>query len=185
MRHNSRCDRFNGEPHDPRAGREPYVVNARPDTGTKAQTIVRLFGGDVNAWAEFDPATVIIRHGQYRGVSGWFDISSDRTPRRHRAIALTDAGAVGLGGQDAIGLPNDQTSAAESVCKLGRAHGIDCAVVTQPGRHDWPFASKAFGAALPWLAGQLDTPGVAQIALPPAQPLPVPAPTPRTEPVDR
>jgi S-formylglutathione hydrolase FrmB len=155
-----------------------------PGTGTKAQTIARLFGGDADAWAAFDPATVITRHGRYSGVSGWFAISSVRTPIRHRTVSPTDASAVGLGGQDAIGLPNDQTTAAESLCKLGRAHGIDCAVVAQPGRHDWPFASRAFSAALPWLAGQLDTPEVPPTGLPSA-PLAPPASAPRTETIGR
>jgi hypothetical protein len=41
----------------------------------------------------------------------------------------------------------------------------------QPGKHDWPFAAHAFASALPWLAGQLGTPGL------PAVPLPVPPPT--------
>ena len=50
--------------------------------------------------------------------------------------------------------------------RLGRANGINCAVVAQPGKHDWPFAAHAFAAALPWLAGQLDTPGVPRIATP-------------------
>ena len=55
--------------------------------------------------------------------------------------------------------PNDQTAAANSLCATGSADGIKCAVVTQPGKHDWPFAAHAFAAALPWLAGQLGTPG--------------------------
>ncbi len=137
-----------------------------PDAGTKAQTIARLFGGNANAWAAFDPTTVITKHGRYTGISGWFEISSDNAPTRHRHISATDTDAVGLGGQDATGNPDDQTAAAESLCKLGRTHGIDCAVVAQPGKHDWPFASRAFTAALPWLAGQIGTPGVPRIPLP-------------------
>jgi hypothetical protein len=49
---------------------------------------------------------------------------------------------------------------------LGRADGIDCAVVATPGRHDWPFASRVFASSLPWLAGQIGTPGVPRIPLP-------------------
>jgi S-formylglutathione hydrolase FrmB len=100
-------------------------------------------------------------------------------------MAVAGPGAIGLGGQDAIGNPNDQTAAAERLCRLGRANGIDCAIVAQPGKHDWPFASKAFATALPWLAGQLDTPEVPWIALPSASPQPMSAAAPRTEPVDR
>ena len=124
-----------------------------PNAGTKAQTIARLFGGNADAWAAFDPATVITRHGRYHGVAGWFAISSDRTQRR-LSVSPIDADAVGLGGQDEMALPDDQTAAAKTLCKLGRANGIDCAVVAQPGKHDWPFASRAFAAALPWLAGR-------------------------------
>jgi S-formylglutathione hydrolase FrmB len=159
--------------------------NMGPDAGTKAQTIARLFGGSADAWDAFDPATVITRHGRYDDVSGWFDISSDSAPKRYRSIAVAGPGAIGLGAQDAIGNPNDQTAAAERLCRLGRANGIDCAIVAQPGKHDWPFASRAFAAALPWLAGQLDTPEVPWIALPSASPQPMSAAAPRTEPVDR
>ncbi len=158
--------------------------NMGPDAGTKAQTIARLFGGSTKAWEAFDPATVITRHGRYDDVSGWFAISSDNAPRRYRKLTVDD-GAVGLGGQDHIGNPNDQTAAAERLCELGRANGIDCAIVAQPGKHDWPFASRAFAEALPWLAGQLDTPGVPWIALPSTSPPRVSAPGPRTEPVGR
>jgi S-formylglutathione hydrolase FrmB len=38
--------------------------------------------------------------------------------------------------------------------------GIRCAVVARAGKHDWPFAASAFATALPWMAGQLRTPGV-------------------------
>jgi S-formylglutathione hydrolase FrmB len=167
-----------------------------PGTGTKAQTIARLFGGNANAWAAFDPTTVITRHGRYTGVSGWFDISSGGTPTENRSIAEADTGAVRLDNRAARGIPGAQTAAAESLCKLGRAEGIDCVVVAQPGRHDWPFASGAFAASLPWLAGQIDTPGVPRIALPapssslsppPAAPSPPPTPAlaPRAYPADR
>ena len=159
--------------------------NMGPDAGTKAQTIVRLFGGSANAWEAFDPATVITRHGRYDDVSGWFDISSANAPKRYRSLSVADEAAVGLGGQDAIGNPNDQTAAAQRLCKLGRANGIDCAIVAQPGNHDWPFASRAFAEALPWLASQLGTPGVPWIAPPSASPPRRSAPGPRAEPVGR
>jgi S-formylglutathione hydrolase FrmB len=135
--------------------------NLGPETGTKAQTIARLFGGNADAWAAFDPSTVIAKHGRYHNISGWFDVSSS-TPSRHRhGIAVTDIGDTTLTSHDVN--PGDQTAAAESLCALGRAHGIDCAIVAQPGKHDWPFASNAFAASLPWLAGRLGTPGVPDI----------------------
>jgi S-formylglutathione hydrolase FrmB len=160
--------------------------NIGPDTGTKTQTIARLFGGSTNAWDEFDPATVMRRHGRYDDVSGWFAISSDNVPKRFHSLSVAgDAGAVGLGGQDNIRYPNDQTEAAHRLCKLGRSNGIDCAVVAQPGKHDWPFASRAFATALPWLAGELETPEVPLIALPSAPRAPMSAQGPHAEPVDR
>jgi len=158
--------------------------NMGPEAGTKAQTIARLFGGNADAWAAFDPATVIARHGHYTGVSGWFDVSSSNAPKRHRGLSVTDASDVYLGGREPIGNPNDQISAAESLCALGRANGINCAIVAQPGKHDWPFASNAFAAALPWLAGRLDTPGMPRIPAPATWP-PAPAPAPHAEPVGR
>ncbi|HME76636.1 MAG TPA: alpha/beta hydrolase-fold protein [Mycobacterium sp.] len=159
--------------------------NIGPDTGTKAQTIARLFGGNTDAWAAFDPATVITRHGRYDDVSGWFAISSDNVPKRYHSLAVADAGAIGLGGQDNIRYPDDQTAAADRLCRLGRGNGIDCAIVAQPGKHDWPFASRVFAKALPWLAGELDTPGVPLIALPSSPPPPMSASAPRNEPIGR
>ncbi len=127
--------------------------DAGPNAGNREQTINQLFGGDAAAWADFDPATVIIRHGPYRMVSGWFAVppASDRH---------ADAGG--------------QNAAASSLCGLGRTRGIDCAVVTQAGNHDWPFAASAFATALPWLAGRLSTPHTPRIAFP--QPPPTPEP---------
>jgi S-formylglutathione hydrolase FrmB len=111
-----------------------------PNMGTKTQTIDRLFGGNANAWAAFDPATVMTRHGHYTAVAGWF---ATVTP-----------------GDTAAG------DAARTLCALGARQGIQCAVMAQPGKHDWPFAAAAFATALPWLAGQLHTPGVGPVLLP-------------------
>jgi S-formylglutathione hydrolase FrmB len=141
-----------------------------PNAGNKAQTIARLFGGNAAAWAAFDPSTVIRRHGPYRDVAGWFAISSGGPPAPRRDLALTDTGALRLASRDAAADPGNQTAAAYSLCALGRANGIDCAIVPQPGRHDWPFADRAFAAALPWLAGRLGTPGVPRTALPAVSP---------------
>ncbi|BBZ44395.1 alpha/beta hydrolase-fold protein [Mycobacterium parmense] len=137
-----------------------------PNAGTRAQTIARLFGGNADAWAAFDPTTVIERHGPYADTAGWFAISSDGPPRRD--ITITDSGAIRLAAREAAANPGNQTAAAYSLCAAGRAKGIDCAVIPQPGKHDWPFADRAFAAALPWLAGRLGTPDVARTALPAA-----------------
>jgi S-formylglutathione hydrolase FrmB len=138
-----------------------------PNAGNKSETIARLFGGNADAWAAFDPTTVISRHGPYVGISGWFAISSQGS---RRDVAITDPPTMRLAGRDAAANPSNQTAAANSLCALGRANGIDCAVVPQPGKHDWPFADQAFATALPWLAGQLGTPEVPRIPLPGARP---------------
>jgi S-formylglutathione hydrolase FrmB len=135
-----------------------------PNAGTKQQTIARLYGGNAAEWAEFEPTTVITKHGRYQGVSGWFAISSE-APAQH-AKFKPGGGGTGLGGQDAEGNPGDQTQAADSLCALGRANGITCAVVATPGGHTWQFADQVFSSSLPWLAGQIGTPEVPRIALP-------------------
>lgn len=137
-----------------------------PNSGTKAQTVARLFGGDDKAWAAFDPTTVIKRHGHYNALSGWFTISSDRPPAQSREFVITDAGSMRLASNDAAANPGNEPASAYSLCALGHANGIDCAVFAQPGKHDWPFAARAFASALPWLAGRLDTPGAPRIGLP-------------------
>jgi S-formylglutathione hydrolase FrmB len=143
-----------------------------PNAGTKDQTIARLYGGNAAAWAQFDPTTVITKHGPYKGLSGWFAISTD-APTQHKGGGGGGGDdAVGLGGRDAAGNPGDQTEAANSLCALGRANGIDCAVVPTTGRHDWPLATNVFTAALPWLAGAIRTPGVPVVPLPNSGPPP-------------
>lgn len=123
---------------------EDIAGDLTPNSGNKAQTVARLFGGSTVAWDSFDPTTVINRHGPYRGVAGWFDVNATGTA------------------------PNEQAAAANSLCALGSAKGISCAVLSQPGKHDWPFATQAFSAALPWLAGQIGTPSVPVTGLPTA-----------------
>jgi S-formylglutathione hydrolase FrmB len=127
---------------------EDIAGDIGPNSGNKQQTIARLFGGNANAWAAFDPTTVITKHGPYTGVAGWFDVNGSAAAVQHATNK------------------NDQAGAANALCALGSANGIDCAVVSQPGKHDWPFASYAFSAALPWLASQIGTPDVPPTPLP-------------------
>ena len=121
-----------------------------PNTGTNVQTIDRLFGGNAAAWSAFDPSTVITKHGPYDEVSGLFVVSGALTDNHGNATPPT----------------NPESTAADILCALGSARGIQCAVTAEPGRHDWQFAGRAFAATLPWLAGQINTPGVARIPLP-------------------
>ncbi|AFM16420.1 putative esterase [Mycolicibacterium chubuense NBB4] len=103
-----------------------------PNAGTTDQTIARLYGGDAEAWARFDPSTVIRGHGHYIGVSGRFVVPASTDPSRDPYL-----------------------QAATTLCTLGTAHGIGCSIDTRDGRHTWPFAADAFAANLPWLADQL------------------------------
>jgi S-formylglutathione hydrolase FrmB len=110
-----------------------------PNAGTKEQTIDRLFGGDEAAWSTFDPTTVITRHGRYTDVAGVFVVPSS-------SAADSDA--------------------ANALCDVGASNGISCEVASFPGRHVWPFAATAFEAALPWLAGEIGTPGTLRAPFP-------------------
>ncbi|OBJ54303.1 hypothetical protein A9W95_17220 [Mycobacterium sp. 1423905.2] len=103
-----------------------------PNAGTRAQTIDRLFGGNPSAWSWFDPSTAIVRHGPYTDLAGVFAVPG---------------AAVGQ-------------AAADTLCRLGTAHGIACQVTGLPGKHDWPSAAHAFAVTLPWLAARLGTPAI-------------------------
>ena len=134
-----------------------------PNVGPKDQSIARLFGGNTAAWADFDPATVIARHGHYTGVSGWFDVPASAGAQ---SIAQEANSTLSAPDTDPGANPEGQDAAANSLCNLATANGITCAVVTQPGKHDWPFAAQAFAAALPWLASTLGTPDAEPVGLP-------------------
>jgi S-formylglutathione hydrolase FrmB len=133
-----------------------------PNVGTKDQTIARLFGGNAAAWAAFDPVTVITRHDRYTGVSGWFDVPASSTAQ-NLAQAANPALASST---DPSANPEGQDAAAKALCDVASANGITCAVVTQSGKHDWPFAAQAFAASLPWLAATLGTPNTDPVELP-------------------
>jgi S-formylglutathione hydrolase FrmB len=147
---------------------EDIAGDLSPNSGTKQQTIDRLFGGSEAKYASFDPTNVITRHGPYHGVAGWFDVNGPM-PSAPAVVDVRDDMGNGAAGATAAGPTSDQEAAADSLCALGGSRGIDCAVVEQPGKHDWPFASQAFAAALPWMAGRIGTPGV------PSTPLPTPS----------
>lgn len=130
-----------------------------PNAGTKAQTIDRLFGGNAAAYDDWHPATVIERHGPYEGVAGWFAVSEPHSVAAISGVALQEE-------PKERSPDSNPTEAARTLCRLGSEYGIDCAVVPAGGKHDWPFAARAFAAALPWLAWQIDTPEAPEVALP-------------------
>ncbi|MGW5319610.1 alpha/beta hydrolase [Nocardia thailandica] len=132
-----------------------------PASGTKEQTVARLYGGDAAAWDRYDPATVLTAHGPYTGVAGLFD---DLAPPTHsgpprddhqvRPRPRPDEGSIGFGGRDGAG-GQVRPGAATTLCERARAVGVDCTVYTTPGGHTWQFASAAFTSALPWLAARV------------------------------
>jgi len=134
----------------------------RPNLGTKDQTIARLFGGNPAAWAAFDPIGVITRHGHYAGVSGWFDVVAATGPRN----VAQAAGPSPVAGAEPPAALERENAAAHSLCDLATANGISCAVASHPGKHDWPFAGRAFAASLPWLAAAVRTPNTEPVPLP-------------------
>jgi S-formylglutathione hydrolase FrmB len=135
---------------------------ARPNAGSREQTIARLYGGDAAAYSAFDPATVMTSHGEYTGIAGWFGVSGS-APTTYRAAGSTaPSTAVDPDSIDA----GDHGDVANGLCSLASSVGIECAVKGQDGGHDWATAASVFAAALPWLAGRLGTPTVAATPLP-------------------
>ena len=142
-----------------------------PNSGTKAQTIDRLYGGSTAAWAAFDPSTVITKHGRYDHLSAWFAVNGDLLPH---TVGVADTGPPGA--HNGTGKPGEQLTAANTLCALGAADGIDCRVIAEPGQHDWPFAARVFADSLPWLAGAIGTPGDPVEPMAPAASRPAAAP---------
>ena len=124
-----------------------------PTAGTKEQTIERLYGGDAAQWAAYDPATVMSRHGPYRGVAGWFEdtikpVAAQGDSRLHRFTGRPQSAAPqGYGGHDGNG-DTDQAGAAVDLCAAATAVNITCSVHSEIGYHTWQFATKGFTDSL-------------------------------------
>jgi S-formylglutathione hydrolase FrmB len=151
-----------------------------PTAGTKQQTIDRLYGGNAAQWADFDPMTVMAKHGPYSGVSGWFEDTVPLTDEQMRSLfhnvhlPAQPSGPLGYGGHDDWRNP-DEKGAAQDLCTAGTAVRIACSVHTVNDFHSWQFAAQAFSDALPWIATQIHTP---QSQSPPAA---IPAPPPSAD----
>ena len=96
---------------------EDIAGDRAPNSGTRQQTIDRLFGGNAAAYAAFDPASVIAKHGPYQGIYGWFAINGSGMPTATNAAAPLNG--TGLGGQDVANRVGGQAAAAYSLCGLG------------------------------------------------------------------
>ena len=135
-----------------------------PNSGTKQQTIDRLYGGDAAAWDAYDPRTVMAKHGPYSGVAGYFDDSQE--PADDKSKNLPDRprdrlAPVGFGGYD----DDDEfreKGALPDLCKAALAVNIGCTLHVYVGYHTWQFAARAFSDAMPWIAQRVQTPTVSQ-----------------------
>jgi S-formylglutathione hydrolase FrmB len=134
-----------------------------PNAGSKQQTIARLFGGDENAYTAFDPTSVMIAHGPYPGVAGWFAVGGS-VPTVYRAAGTGSPPADPPDPADVD--DEDHNAVANTLCSLAASLDIECAVAGQDGGHDLGTAARVFAAALPWLAGRLGTPTVVATPLP-------------------
>jgi S-formylglutathione hydrolase FrmB len=128
-----------------------------PNSGTKQQTVARLYGGDAAEWDAFDPRTVMARHGPYSGIAGLFDDSQepadDKTknlPDRHQERAAP-VGFGGHGDEDQF----REKGAVPDLCAAAVAVDIGCTLRVYPGYHTWQLAARAFADALPWISGRL------------------------------
>jgi S-formylglutathione hydrolase FrmB len=131
-----------------------------PNSGTKEQTINRLYGGNAASWDVYDPRTVMAEHGPYSGVAGYFDDSQE--PPDDKTKNLPDhrqdrAAPLGFGGND----DNDQfreKGALPDLCAAAVAVNIGCSLRVYTGYHTWQFAARAFSDAIPWIAQRVHTP---------------------------
>ncbi|WP_445170843.1 alpha/beta hydrolase-fold protein [Mycolicibacterium sp. Dal123E01] len=136
-----------------------------PTSGTKEQTISRLYGGNAAAWDQFDPQTAMLKHGPYQGIAGWFEDTvkpaNATTPNGGGHRPQSDAPA-GFGGHDDV-KDADQEGAADDLCATAQKVGISCSVHRIISGHTWQFAERSFSDALPWLAAQIKTPGASVV----------------------
>ncbi len=135
-----------------------------PNSGTKQQTIDRLYGGNAAEWDAYDPRTVMNEHGPYSGVAGYFDDSQE--PADDKSKNLPDRpqdrrAPVGFGGYD----DDDEfreKGALPDLCAAALAVNIGCTLHVYIGYHTWQFAARAFSDAMPWIAQRVRTPTVSQ-----------------------
>ncbi|MDF0528638.1 alpha/beta hydrolase-fold protein [Tsukamurella sp. 8F] len=138
-----------------------------PSSGTKAQTISRLFGGNAAQWNAYDPMTVMAEHGKYAGVSGLFvDADGRRQGGRghkwkfpkggfHRPQPQNQAPAgFGGNGGDDFADPGAKGS-SQKLCTAMKGVDIDCSIDSVGDGHTWQSATKALTVALPVIGAKV------------------------------
>lgn len=136
--------------------------DAGPDSGTKDQTIRRLFGGNAAQWDHFDPMTVMRRHGPYSGgIAGLYD---DLAARHYDSSKAKDfqkpkvnENQIGKAGMDEMA-GSTEAGAAEKLCAENQQVNIRCEVQTSEGEHTWQFAASAFDSSLAWVTARVGLP---------------------------
>ncbi|WP_216900661.1 alpha/beta hydrolase [Nocardia alni] len=136
-----------------------------PDSGNKAQTIARLYGGNAQQWTNFDPTTVMQKHGPYAGdIAGLYDdltamhFDRSKLPKGFKMPQVNE-NQVGLGGQDdMMGGGNSEVGAAEQLCAENKKVDIQCTIHTTQGGHTWQFAEAAFDSSLAWITARVGLP---------------------------
>ncbi|MGF6882575.1 S-formylglutathione hydrolase FrmB [Nocardia sp. GAS34] len=135
-----------------------------PDSGTKDQTVTRLYGGNEALWEQFDPMTVMQKHGQYTGIAGLYDdltathFDRSKLPKGFTMPKVSED-QIGKGGQDDMGGGgNSEVGAAEKLCAENKKVGIECTIHTTQGGHTWQFAEAAFDSSLAWVTARVGLP---------------------------
>ena len=105
----------------------------------------------------------MMQHGRYQGISGWFAVSGSTTSVYRAGAAKSYDVNTPEPDRSNTG---DNAAVAQYMCALASSYGIECAVVSDPGNHDFQHAVHIFASALPWLAAKLGTPGVPLVPLP-------------------
>ncbi|MFJ4653445.1 alpha/beta hydrolase [Nocardia sp. NPDC088792] len=129
-----------------------------PNTGNKDQTIQRLYGGNAQQRAAFDPRTVMTAHGPYTGMTGLLYAFTPAGPYGKWTGGRTPGGATDehtfLSGKSSNTIKLDSAAALYTTATKA---GIAATLYSSRGNHTWQAASGAFGSALPWLFDHLHT----------------------------
>jgi S-formylglutathione hydrolase FrmB len=128
-----------------------------PNSGTKQQTIDRLYGGNAATWDAYDPRSVMASHGPYTGVAGYFDDSREPADDKTKNLPNNPQhrqAPVGFGGHDDADEFREK-GAVPDLCGAAVVVGIGCTLHVYTGYHTWQFAARAFSDAVPWIGQRL------------------------------
>ena len=119
-----------------------------PNSGTKQQTIERLYGGDAARGMHTTPARSWQNTAPTAASQGTSTIRKSHPTTRPRTCptALSN-------------VPHRwEKGALPDLCSAAMAVHIGCSLRVYPGYHTWQLAARAFSNALPWIAQRVNTP---------------------------